>query len=167
MAASGPPAGGAPLTPAPPAANPATPYVVLEVLGDPTAQGSKTKMPNGAMVEGSSASGRLKLKLWRTAVAETAREMCERYELAALDGPVVAELVFRLSMPASRKAAVRRAGVGPHSVKPDLDKLLRSTLDGLVAGGVLRDDARVASLIAEKLEVDGWTGARIRLWRWT
>ena len=59
------------------------------------------------------------------------------------------------------------AGIGPHSVKPDIDKIVRATLDGLVAGGALRDDSRVASLVAEKLEVDGWTGARIRLWRWT
>jgi Holliday junction resolvase RusA-like endonuclease len=160
-----PPAGGASLTlPAPPAPKP---YVVLEVLGLPAPQGSKTKMPNGAMVEAGSATGRANHRLWRTAVAETAHHAAAQYELAALDGPVVAELVFRFPMPASRTAAVRRAGIGPHAVKPDIDKIVRATLDGLVAGGVLRDDARVASLIAEKLEVDGWTGARIRLWRWT
>lgn len=149
------------------AVEPPRPYVVLEVLGLPAPQGSKTRMPNGAMVEGGSTTGRVNHRLWRTAVAETTLAATRLYQLDALDGPVVAELVFRFPMPASRTAAVRRAGIGPHSVKPDIDKIVRATLDGLVAGGVLRDDARVASLIAEKLEVDGWTGCRIRLWRWT
>lgn len=44
-----------------------------------------------------------------------------------------------------RPSAPRRPGV-----KPDLDKLVRSTLDGLVAGGALEDDARIVGLVASK-----------------
>jgi Holliday junction resolvase RusA-like endonuclease len=36
-------------------------------------------------------------------------------------------------------------------VRPDLDKLLRSTLDGLTDAGVWRDDSQVVSISAAKV----------------
>lgn len=35
--------------------------------------------------------------------------------------------------------------------KPDLDKLIRSTLDALVIGGVIEDDARIIAIRAGKV----------------
>ena len=138
----------------------------FEVLGVPAPQGSKTRMPNGAMIEGSSKTGRAKQKAWRTAVAQTARDLApdEPYDM-----PMQLEVAFRMPMPASRPAAARRAGVWPHSVKPDIDKLLRSTLDGLTDGGLIRDDARIVAVDASAFEYVGWTGAEIVLRRieWT
>lgn len=37
--------------------------------------------------------------------------------------------------------------------------------DSLKAGGLITDDARIVAIIATKLEVVGWTGATIELWR--
>jgi uncharacterized protein YjiS (DUF1127 family) len=108
--------------------------VDLRVIGVPAPQGSKTRMPNGAMVEGGSAAGRAKHLAWRTAVAQ-----------------------FFLPRPASRKRD-RWA-----DRKPDLDKLLRCTLDGLTDAGLIRDDARVTYIAASKELADTWTGATLRV----
>lgn len=135
----------------------------FEVIGVPAPQGSKTaiKMGNRAQViEGGSKAGRAKHKAWRTAVAEAARELAPDLPF---DGPLSLHVSFRLPMPASRPAAVQRAGRWPHSVKPDKDKLLRSTLDGLTDGGLIRDDARVFRIELDAFEVVGWTGAEIIL----
>ncbi len=125
------------------------------VLGEPGPQGSKTRMPNGAMVEAASATGRAKTKAWRTAVAEKAADVVG----PPLDGPIAIDVTFRFRMPQSRKASARTAGVGWHTVKPDKDKLLRATLDGLKAGGAIADDARVCSIRVAAIEVQTWTGA--------
>lgn len=50
-------------------------------------------------------------------------------------------------------------------VRPDVDKLARSTLDALTACGVLVDDARVTDLVVRKRYADGEIapGARVRV----
>lgn len=134
----------------------------FEVLGVPAPQGSKTRMPNGAMLEGGSATGRRKQKAWRHAVSAVARDLAgER----PYDGALQLVVEFRMPMPRSRPAAARRAGTWPHIVKPDIDKLLRSTLDGLTDGGLIADDARVCAVAMTAVEVDGWTGAVVELRR--
>lgn len=138
----------------------------FEVLGVPAPQGSKTRMPNGAMLDGKSAGARAKHKAWRTAVADMARELAED---EAHDGQLCLSIVFRFPMPASRPKRVQALGRWPHTVKPDIDKVVRSTLDGLAVksgGGLIRDDARVFKIDVEAWEVTGWTGAEIVLRRW-
>ncbi len=132
----------------------------FEVLGVPAPQGSKTKMPNGALVEGASATGRAKVKAWRQAVAWTARDLAER---EPFDGALAITIEFRLPMPKSRPKRVRDLGRWPHFVKPDKDKLIRATLDGMTDGGLIADDARVFALDVAAYEVTGWTGADIVL----
>lgn len=71
-------------------------------------------------------------------------------------------------MPKSRPAAARDAEWWPCAVTPDLDKIVRALGDGLKAGGMIADDARIFRLgTVEKIEVHGWTGAEIVLSRWT
>jgi Holliday junction resolvase RusA-like endonuclease len=135
----------------------------FEVMGVPAPQGSKTRMPNGAMVEGGSATGRAKHKAWRSAVADVARQLAEP---EPFDGALALLIGFRMPMPVSRPARAREVGVWPHTVKPDIDKLIRCTLDGLTDGGLIRDDARVFKLEVFAMEVIGWTGADITLQRW-
>jgi len=127
--------------------------VDLRVIGVPAPQGSKTRMPNGAMVEGGSAAGRAKHLAWRTAVAEAAVGKVDE----PLDGPLQLVAQFFLPRPASRKRD-RWA-----DRKPDLDKLLRCTLDGLTDAGLIRDDARVTYIAASKELADTWTGATLRV----
>lgn len=133
------------------------PLAEFDVVGTPGSQGSKTRYGK-VVVEGSSPAGRAILKAWRTAVAEAARAV----NLGPpLDGPVAVSILFRFQMPKSRPAAVRKAGVGWHTVKPDKDKTTRATFDALVQGGLIKDDARICWMHVEAIEVDGWTGATI------
>ena len=134
--------------------------VDLRVLGVPAPQGSKTRMPNGRIIEGSSATGRAKHRAWRTAVAEAAAHAMTTRD-APLDGPLQLAVEFRLPRPASARKGKMWA-----DRKPDIDKILRSTLDGLTDGGLIADDARVVYVSASKALADlsdPWTGAVIRL----
>lgn len=136
----------------------------FEILGVPAPQGSKTRMPTGAVIEGSSDSGRAKHKSWRAAVVETARELA--MDEPPFDGALQLSAVFRMPMPASRPKYIHAAGKWPCSVKPDIDKLLRGLLDGLEAGGLIAGDSRIFAVEVEQWEVVGWTGAEVVLRRW-
>lgn len=133
----------------------------FEILGVPAPQGSKTRMPNGATIEGSSTAGRAKIRAWRQAVSAVARDIAG--DEPPIDEPLGIEIEFRLPMPKSRPKAARAVGRWPHQVKPDIDKLLRATLDGLTDGGLIRDDSRIVAVGMEAWEVVGWTGALVRL----
>ena len=129
--------------------------VEFEVIGIPAPQGSKRHVGRGIMVESSK-----KLSPWRDAVALAARDVAA--DVGMLDGPLKLTVEFRLRMPASRPARVRRVGRAWASTKPDLSKLVRSTEDALTTGGLIRDDARICVLAVSKVEVwDGWSGAVI------
>lgn len=131
----------------------------FDVLGTPAPQGSKSRMPNGAVVEGRSTAQRQRHKAWRTAVAEKAREVAEEH--GALTGPVELHLTFRFVRPKSWPK--RRSHW--FTPAPDLDKLLRSTCDGLADGGLIANDSRVVSVLASKIAVpEGWTGAQVVMW---
>lgn len=132
----------------------------LHVMGLPAPQGSKTVMRAGGRhvaVE----SGRAKLDPWRAVVATVAADKC--IEVGVLAVPVSVRCTFRLPMPRSRPKYLQAQGEAPHTVKPDLDKLLRGLLDGLVHGGLLRDDSLVCEIHSRKIEVVGWTGADVEL----
>jgi Holliday junction resolvase RusA-like endonuclease len=135
----------------------------FEILGVPAPQGSKTKMPNGGMVEGSSTTGRAKHKAWRDAVKATALDIAES---EPYDCPLQVMISFRMPMPKSRPAVARKVGKWPHAVKPDIDKLVRCTLDGLADGKLIVDDSRVFALEVDAWEVTGWLGAEVVLRKW-
>lgn len=138
--------------------------ITFEIVGEPMQQGSKTRMPNGAMIEGGpqSAESRQRRKSWRTAVAEAARDAAQNLP-EPLDGPLALSVEFRFTMPKSRPKAAREAGRWPKTTTPDLDKLVRALGDGLEAGGLVRSDARFAVIEASKVEVIGWTGAVVSI----
>lgn len=131
--------------------------IAFRVLGVPAPQGSKTRMPNGAMLEGGSQTGREKHRAWRTAVAETAHT--KRPE-APLDGPLLVRLELRMPRPKARRAALYC------DRKPDVDKIARTCLDALTDAGVIVDDSRVVELVVVKMyadPADPWTGADIKI----
>ena len=136
--------------------------VIFDVLGDPTPQGSKTKMPGGVMVEGGSREQRDRRVNWRNAVADKAREAAA--QVGCLDGDLHLVVVFRFPMPKSRPKAVREAGRAWKNSAPDLDKLVRSLGDSLTHGGLITDDARLVHIDAYKVEVwEHWTGAIVSI----
>lgn len=136
--------------------------ICFRVYGIPTPQGSKTRMPNGAMLEGGSKTQREARRDWRSAVATAAAGAANALELTApLDGALSLHLEFRFPMPANRPRRIRDEGSAPKVSAPDLDKLIRAVGDGLTAGGLIRDDARIVYITAAKREVVGWTGVDI------
>jgi Holliday junction resolvase RusA-like endonuclease len=105
--------------------------------GEPAPQGSKTGfIKNGRVVMIESSK---KVKPWREAVAAQTQAKV----LCALQNPVEIALVFHLPKP---KTVTRKWP----AVKPDLDKLIRSTFDGLTTGGLYTDDALVIAVSASK-----------------
>lgn len=118
------------------------------VEGDPAPQGSKNGfVKNGRVVMVESSK---KVKPWREAVAwQTKAKVNE-----PMTSPVEIALVFHLPRP---KSVTRKWP----SVKPDLDKLIRSTFDGLTTGGLYTDDALVIAVSASKQYATDRIGCQI------
>lgn len=122
----------------------------FRVYGVPAPQGSKRHVGRGILVESSKA-----VKPWREAV-KWAHIAAGRKNYG--DSAVSLEVTFWLLKPKS----VRRA---LPSVKPDLDKLMRSTMDALTDSGAWADDAQVVQMNATKLYTADprETGAKIAI----
>lgn len=141
-----------------------TPHVDIVVHGSPAPQGSKrggvsAKTGKTFVYEQNSKTQ----KSWRQDVIAAATEIREADGADTLDGPVYVVIAFRLPRPAS--VNVRRR---PYPcVKPDVDKLLRNTLDGLKQAGIYRDDAQVIEVYVKKRyatdDPAGAPGASIRV----
>ena len=126
----------------------------IRVNGIPAPQGSKRHVGGGRMVEASRAVGP-----WREAVrTETQRDAGG--EGGLYRGPVQVHIEFFLPRPKTAPKSRTRP-----DKRPDLDKLVRATLDGLVMGGAFADDAQVVSLMADKYFADDINprGARIHV----
>ena len=143
--------------------------LMVRVHGIPAPQGSKKYVGNGRMIESSK-----KVGPWREAVKAAILTATGRAP-TALDGPVRVDITFILPRPKGHYGTGRNAGRVRDSApsdpvgKPDLDKLLRSTLDALTDVGAIRDDSQVVRIEAAK--VYAWPeeppGATIHVWRLT
>jgi crossover junction endodeoxyribonuclease RusA len=118
--------------------------VIFHVLGlTPAPQGSKRHVGGGRMVESSP-----KVKPWREAV----RQEALKTGLAITAEPVYLHLLFRFTRPKGHynaKGKLKPSAPMAHITRPDLDKLQRSTLDGLT-GVLFHDDSQVAFVVASK-----------------
>lgn len=113
----------------------------LFINGEPAPQGSKTaKCINGKAIMWESST---KVKLWRQLVDFQTKVAMHNNKWQMLDQPLSIELTFYLPKPKSVTRFVP-------SVKPDLDKLIRSTCDGLKTGGLYTDDALIVQILANK-----------------
>lgn len=113
-----------------------TETVTFAVEGLPVPQGSKTiaKANGKVWLRDSNAAA---LKKWRQRVAAAA-------DLGlTFDCPVFVAAVFYLPRPQ------RPRWVYP-AVRPDLDKLFRALGDGMVDGGLIKDDSRIVSKFVHK-----------------
>lgn len=139
--------------------------ITISVVGTPAPQGSKRHVGNGRMVESSAA-----VQPWREAVkaAAYAALTAHPHLCTVLRSPVEVKVAFYLKRPKGHYGTGRNwhqvkpsAPPRPHG-KPDLDKLIRSTLDGLT-GIAYVDDAQVVSVTAAKWwqELGGTPGAAI------
>lgn len=113
----------------------------LEVVGLPAPQGSKRVFINKAtgrpvMKESSDK----KVDAWREAIAHTVRDYLERLPAPPMTGPLSVRLSFRFPAVASDPHRYW------HAVRPDIDKITRSTLDGLTYSGLIADDSVISKL---------------------
>lgn len=105
-----------------------------------------------------------KVKPWREAVKWAALDELGDYfgpGFAFFNEPLYLGVAFYLPRPRSHyrtgKHSHELRDNAPHYVgkRPDLDKLLRSTLDALGEAGCWIDDAQVAHITAMKMYADG------------
>lgn len=144
--------------------------LTINVIGTPAPQGSKRAfVVNGRAVMAESSK---KVKPWRQDVKSAVDDLASCGFVQGLDqlpltGPLEVVVDFYLSRPGYHYRTGKHAGVLKDSApayvdkKPDVDKLLRSTLDGLKEAGVYRDDAQVAIATGVKRYANAATGARI------
>lgn len=127
--------------------------VELRIVGVPAPQGSKTAIQGrdrAYVIEGGSTTGRRKHRAWRAAVTAATLAHVPPSERFDDDDALSVSLLFVMPRPKARRLDVLCR------VKPDLDKLIRSTLDGLADGLLFKHDSRVSSLAASKVyEVEG------------
>ena len=126
--------------------------IVICVYGTPAPQGSKVHVGNGRMIESSK-----KVGPWREDVKLAAlRALDETPSWDRHHALVQLHVTFTLARPAfhfrtGKAAHLLRPGAPPlPGLKPDLDKLLRSTGDALTTAGVYDDDARIVQVFARK-----------------
>jgi Holliday junction resolvase RusA-like endonuclease len=123
--------------------------LTITVRADPKGQGNHRTSHAGAIYETTKGH-----KGWRDTVTLAAREaMSASYGDAQtlFSAPVAVKIAFTLAKPKSVKRALP-------SCKPDLDKLVRSTLDALTKAGVWTDDGLVCRLEASKVYPNGLGG---------
>lgn len=141
--------------------------LTINVVGTPAPQGSKKGFYNQRIGRVQMVESSKKVAPWRQDVRAAAIEaMGEHWD--PIEGPVLLAVLFYLPRPQGHYGTGRNARVLKASapsfpaVKPDVDKLLRSTLDALGEAGCWRDDSRVVDVHAVKLYADGvLPGARI------
>lgn len=125
--------------------------IKFRVNGTPAPQGSKRHVGGGRMVEMSKAVGP-----WREAVRHEA-SMVLMGAGPPCELPVSVTVVFILRRPKSHYGSGQNANTVKLSAppypatRPDVDKLARAVLDGLVMGGVMADDSQVVSLNCAKV----------------
>ena len=127
----------------------------ITVMGTPAPQGSKRHVGNGVMIESSK-----KVKPWRQDVKYAALESNDDGTGCPISGPVNIRVTFYLPRPKSHYGTGRNSGqirtTAPSKPagKPDIDKLLRSTLDALTEAGVFVDDAQITDVLMGKRFAD-------------
>ena len=148
-----------------------SPVLLVEVSGKPRPQDSAWIGKNGNFRP--AAKG---LTEWKNDIARAAFVASHNQPdlTFARDDPVSVSIQFYYGRPTTHFRRVKGtpilkddAPVAKTTV-PDVDKLARAVLDGLVQGGVLPDDKQVSSLVAEK----SWghtdrVEIRIRKLNWT
>jgi Holliday junction resolvase RusA-like endonuclease len=130
---------------------------------DPAPQGSKKYVGSRRTAAGNNIpliiESSPKLPAWRKAVSDAViQAMQDSGDLSKFDGAVKLEAVFYLT----RKKTVTR----PYpTVPPDLDKVLRSLMDGITAKGqgVWVDDAQVVRIEVSKKYATGESGVAVTI----
>ena len=141
--------------------------IQFEVLGTPAPKGSSRAIliaGRAVNVPGGSNVGRNKLRSWAREVGDAARAACGalRWPVYRAE-PVAVSIHFHLARPLGHfgKRGLRPGAPAFPITKPDVDKLVRGTLDALT-GILFDDDSRVVALEVRKFYAEpGKEGALI------
>jgi len=141
--------------------------ITLRVDGEPAPQGSKSVGRHGGVYEKSK-----KVRPWRDAIRAAVLAGYGEPPFGSASAPVSVLIHFYLPRPAWHFGTGRNAGRLKDGApryparRPDVDKLIRSTLDGLKEAGVYGDDGQVVSLQAFKVYAPAGekAGATITVW---
>jgi crossover junction endodeoxyribonuclease RusA len=120
-------------------------WLEVTVEGSPVPQGSFRHVGNGRII-----SANPKLNAWRQTIAD---QVAKQTPVRLIEGSCVVRLVFTLPRPKSVPIG-RRAHP---TTKPDLDKLVRATLDAISLEKyvqLLTDDSIVCDIHAAKRYAD-------------
>lgn len=147
--------------------------IVLEVLGTPAPKGSGRAMliaGKARLIASSSSANATDQARWDKAIREVALAQPVRMP----PGPLAVTIEFRMPRPKGQIAASgfpKASAPAVPTAYPDVDKLVRCTLDALVpkkrrnqvvAEGVIDDDSRIVRITAMKVyATPGQEGARI------
>lgn len=129
--------------------------VVFTIYGEPAPQGSKRAFVHKSTGRAVVIEDSKRTKPWRNAVTSEAVDHLPDPPFED-DTPLEVRLRFLLPRPKGHFGTGRNAGKVKASspdfpaVRPDVDKLARSTLDGLTDAGLVPDDSRIVSLALEK-----------------
>lgn len=121
----------------------------LRVYGTPASQGSKRWLPNGRMIEADK-----KVKPWRHAIYAAVQH--DAPDITPLEGPIAVRATFLFERPKAhyrtgKNAALLRDNAPLYVTRvPDVDKVVRATLDPLTEMGVWHDDSQVVIVHAQK-----------------
>lgn len=155
--------------------------IIIDVLGTPAPKGSQRAFVNkrtGRAILSSFGSGvgEKRLRSWdadvRTAALEAHGSRKHVASAPMFVGKALAvALIFRMARPNGHRnpksGELRKSAPVRPSVKPDVDKLARATLDALT-GIVFDDDSRIVELALHKTYAEpGREGARIVVKEWT
>lgn len=125
--------------------------LIVVAQGIPGAQGSKRHMGGGHLIESSK-----RVAPWREAVKWAAIACIRDQQWEPTIEPLAVTVTFTLARPRShyrasgRMPVLKEGAPTAPTTRPDLDKLLRSTLDALTDAGALLDDSHVTALTAVK-----------------
>lgn len=148
-------------------------YMDIHVTGLPAPQGSKRGFIAGgrAVVVD---DNRPRLRTWRQDVKEAACGAQELHAIPETWSPLLTAVELDVTFLMPRPKHHFRTGRNAHLLrdaapdrpagKPDVDKLLRSTLDALTASGLYRDDSQVVTLTGRKVYTLGHPGAVISVY---
>lgn len=118
--------------------------VGFTVPGIPVPQGSKGASNRGGKPHTFDTNSK-ELRPWRRKVRDECRRVWRDEGRSPVNEPVHLEAIFRFLPTFSDPDRHWKAGV------PDLDKLLRALGDGMVDGGLLKDDNIIVRVVAAKL----------------
>lgn len=136
--------------------------VTVQVIGTPGAQGSKIVSRTGHAHEADP-----KVRPWRQDVRDTLAGTLQGARAVKPGWPVKVSIVFYFPRPKGHYRTGKHAGqlkwAAPrrHYVKPDWDKIARSTCDAITESGALGDDCEISTGIVRKLYADGWPSGAV------